>query len=216
MKKPLLIIVLVTMLVFTLTACKTEETLISDEEQTNAENILNEELGTEELSKKAAEEISKALKDSQWVKEHVSMKKTCFDENMTGEQVLTFERLNNELVIVQAYSYDIENDNANFGTQVFLVGYRDGNVKVISKCPQDAPMHPGHGGYAVDIENLILAEGWMNQGCVRSAYYKISELGFEKIDSLNYDSETDFNEAEYREFISRYDTHAIDKTLNDF
>ena len=156
--------------------------------------------------------IFNALMDEKWVKENVSMKKTCFGDDFTGEQELTFEILRDDLAIVQAYSYEAN----NFGAQLFLVGYKDSKVQVISVA-YDTPQHPGHGGFGVDSENMVVVNYWGHQGIGLYTAYKIDNLMFEEIERLEF---TDQDEEELRdksidEFNKKYNAHALEVKLTE-
>ncbi len=158
--------------------------------------------------------IINALKDSEWVKENVTMKKTCFGDDFTLPQELTFEILRDDMVIVQAFAYETDVDLPNFGTQVFLIGYFNGEVKVIY-LPEEAPAHPGHAGFGIDSENMILVYYWMHQGVVKNTAYDISNFSFEEIDSLDLNSIDENSETLIQEFDEKYNTHSIDTLLTE-
>lgn len=202
MKKSLLILSIITVLF--LVGCKTSNdiptSLPTDQENQQIIETPNEET----ISQTAKETLLNSLKNSEWVKENVSMKQTCFGEPFTSNQELTFEKISDDLVIVQAYAYEADN---NFGVQVFLVGYKDGEIKIVS-LPEDIPMHPGHGGYALDKENQILLSVWAHQGGLNHTAYKINNLTFEEIDNIKYTSEAEYDEEAIKNFEAKY-TNAV-------
>ena len=198
MKK--LLLILSTISILFLAGCKTN-TDIPTSLPTNQENQQITEIpNIEILSQTAKETLVNSLKNNEWVKENVSMKQTYFGEPFTSDQELTFEKISDDLIIVQAYSYETDND---FGVQVFLVGYKDGEIKVVS-LPEDIPMHPGHGGYALDKENQILLSVWAHQGGLNHTAYKINNLTFEEIDNIKYASEAEYDEEAIKNFEAKY------------
>ena len=202
MKKILLILSMITVLF--LVGCNSVETTNNNlQENTNNQQIV-ENANTQLPTKSSKEVLVNALKDINWIKENVSMKQTCFGEPFTAEQELTFEKISDDLVIVQAYAYETDN---NFGVQVFLAGYQDDEIKVIS-LPEEIPMHPGHGGYALDKENLVLLSVWGHQGGLNHTAYKINNLAFEEIDNIKYSSEAEYDEEAIKNFEAKY-TNAV-------
>lgn len=202
MKKILLILSMITVLL--LVGCNSSKDVNNNLTENNNNQQIVESTDTQLPTKSAKEVLLNALKDSNWVKENVSMKQTCFGEPFAIEQELTFEKLSDDLVIVQAYAYETDN---NFGVQVFLAGYQDGEIKVVS-LPEDIPTHPGHGGYALDKENLVLLSVWAHQGGLNHTAYKINNLAFEEIDNIKYSSEAEYDEEAIKNFEAKY-TNAV-------
>lgn len=201
MKKILLILSIITILF--LAGCNSSKKVNNNLTENNNTQQIVENTDTQLPTKSTKEVLLNALKDSNWVTENVMMKQTCFGEPFTSEQELTFEKISDDLVIVQAYSYEPN----NFGVQVFLAGYQDGEIKVVS-LPEEIPMHPGHGGYALDKENLVLLSVWGHQGGLNHTAYKINNLAFEEIDSIAYASEAEYDEEALKNFESKY-TNAV-------
>ena len=193
------------------------QNIIDDGQTENIEQVSGENdlvNATENYNRTAKEEILNALKDSEWVKENVTMKKTCFGEDFTLPQELTFEMLRDDLAIVQAYAYETDGEVSNFGTQVFLVGYVGGEVKSIS-LPEETAVHPGHGGFGVDSEKMVLVYYWMHQGVVKNTAYDINDFSFEEIDSLSLESMDENTEADIMEFNQKYNTYSIETPLTE-
>lgn len=220
MKKIILVLSLASALL--LTGCGNDKVDESQDlkDNTQIENIgqysgENELFYEEENTEIAKIAITNALKDSEWVKENVSMKKTCFDEEFTLPQELTFEMLREDLAIVQAFAYETDGDIYNFGSQVFLVGYFNGEVKTLS-FPDETPAHPGHSGFGIDSEKMILVYYWMHQGMVKNIAYDINDFSFKEIDSLSLDTNVveDF-ETQIEEFNNKYNTHGIETLLTE-
>ena len=212
MKKIMLVFSIVS--VFLLAGCGSKNIEqpqnVIDDVQIENETSLEEEKD----SNLAETAIINALKDSEWVKENVTMKKTCFGDDFTLPQELTFEILRDDMVIVQAFAYETDVNLPNFGTQVFLIGYFDGEVKVIY-LPEEAPAHPGHAGFGIDSENMILVYYWMHQGVVKNTAYDISNFSFAEIDSLDLNSIDENSETLIQEFEEKYNTHSIDTLLTE-
>ena len=220
MKKIILVLSLVSALL--LTGCGNnkvnesqdlnDNTQIENVEQFSGDNEIVKEEENTEIAKTA---IISALKDGEWVKENVSMKKTCFDEEFTLPQELTYEMLREDLAIVQAFAYETDGDIYNFGSQVFLVGYFDGEVKTVS-FPAETPVHPGHSGFGIDSEKMILVYYWIHQGMVKNTAYDINEFSFKEIDSISIDTNVveDF-ETQIEQFDNKYNTHEIEMLLTE-
>lgn len=212
MKKIMLVFLIVS--VFLLAGCGSKN-IEQPQNEIDDVQIENETSLEEEKDSNLAETaIINALKDSEWVKENVTMKKTCFGDDFTLPQEMTFEILRDDMAIVQAFAYETDVDLPNFGTQVFLVGYFDGGVKVIY-LPEEAPAHPGHAGFGIDSENMILVYYWMHQGVVKNTAYDINDFSFEKIDLLELDSMDENSERLIQEFNQKYDTHSIETPLTE-
>ena len=207
MKKILLILSMIALLF--LVGCNSSKEVNNNLTENNNNQQIVDNTATQLPTKSAKEILLTTLKDSNWIKENVTMKQTCFGEPFTIEQELTFEKLSDDLAIVQAYAYEADN---NFGVQVFLAGYQDGEIKVVS-LPEDIPTHPGHGGYALDKENQILLSVWAHQGALSSTYYKISNTSFEELESINYANESEFDEEAFNVFEAKYNTLPIENKL---
>ena len=126
---------------------------------------------TQEIEVSKEEAIKTVLKDEEWVKNNVMLQKTCFGEDASGEgQEITFCKVGEDKVLVQAYAYD-----EVFGIANTLVSYQDGKVVTFGYPSVEAPGHPGHVGYGIVPKEEILAEGYMHMGYYVSAYYKIEK-----------------------------------------
>ena len=202
MKKVLLIMSLMSVLF--LAGCSNDKKIDNLNIPENTINQQQENLTDQTSTEIAGQSILNILEDEQWIRENVYMKKTCFGEEFTGNQELTYEILRDDLALVQAFSYD---DNG-FGVQIFLIGYKDGKVQVIS-CPEDEPAHPGHGGFGVDKDNLILVNYWMHQGSLKYTAYKIDNLSLTEIDSITFDSDDEYNQELLDDFNKKYVTHPL-------
>lgn len=126
------------------------------------------------------EAIKSKLLDEKWVKENVMMKVNCFDEEITHDQKLTFEKIADDLVAVQAFAYEEE---ADYGVQIFLVGFKDGKVQVVSY-PENIPAHPGHEAFALEKEKGILQTSWEHMGETKFVNYQLSNLAITRMDEM--------------------------------
>ena len=130
------------------------------------ENSKTAILQTKKEDTEAMIAIKKALKDKEWVKANVMMKKNCFGDSISNNQKLTFAKLNDDMVIVEAYAYGVDDNSSeytDFGDQLFLVGYKDGEVKVHA-FHEEGPNHPGHSGFGVNITKGMIGEFYMHMG----------------------------------------------------
>ena len=147
------------------------------------------------------------LSNSEWVKENLTMNQDCFGEIITANQKLSFEKIEDDLVVVQAYC---EEEN-NLGTQIFLVGYKNGKVKIM-KMPI---ANPKTTGYELDIENKVLLEMWGNLTDISYSYHKLTNLGIEEIERLTYyEAQGDIWDGEkVTRFLEKYNTEPINNPL---
>lgn len=160
-----------------------------------------------------------ALRDNAWVAENVSIKpsyfeeesalvQTCFGEESTLKQELNFEILRDDLVIVEAsflrHYYNSETEkfyDSSLGThQIFLVGYKDGEIEVIS-LSGELP-DTGAAVHAVDKENLVLKVIYGGYGSwYDEVAYKIDNLSFKELEGVY--SAIDDNDA-FEAFNKKY------------
>ena len=176
---------------------KQESKIETDEEKKDTIN-------REEVVKK----LKEVLTNDTWVKENLYSKKNVFGEDASNaNHELTFEVLtddnSNPIVIVLD---DAPND---FIRDAFKVYYYNGEVKV--KKVIDGMVHPGHGGFIVDIkQNLVIVE-WGHMGDYAFTAYDVKSDEIKKYDE--YRCDTGNCEYEYKgEKI--YNTTGIDKKLN--
>ena len=148
----------------------------------------------EEVSPSRDEKLSAiktVLKDDNWVKTHLYMTKDCFGDEASGDQSLTFEMFGDDKVIVESFAYD-----ELFGIATTVVYYEDGEVKTLSLPELDAPYHPGHGGFAVDVEKQLLTNSYMHMGYYDYVYYIFENNEFNKFADFYYVEDTStFNET---------------------
>ena len=120
--------------------------------------------------------IRNALKDKKWVKNNVKIK----DVNgrvLDSKQVLYFGKLKNkELVAVEAL--------ADYSVQMFIVGYKNG--KIVSS-PSSNPLHPFHGGPAIDLNTGMAFAFSLNRGYTFLQISKVSGVKFKILDTFRDD-----------------------------
>ncbi|MBR3161137.1 MAG: hypothetical protein IKF19_00195 [Bacilli bacterium] len=183
-------------------------------ENTETNNKQESEFETDEEKRvttdreEAVTKLKEVLTNDTWVKENLYSKKNCFGEDASdANHELTFEVLtddnSNPIVIVLD---DAPND---FIRDAFKVYYYNGEVKV--KKVIDGMVHPGHGGFIVDIkQNLVIVE-WGHMGDYAFTAYDVKSDEIKKYDE--YRCDTGNCEYEYKgEKI--YNTTGIDKKLN--
>ncbi len=172
--------------------------------------VTERNIATKESWEDANSAIVAALKDENWLRENVTMKgydaigRKIDSSQALQNQKLTYEILRADLVIVQAYS----DDEDCFGSQIFLVGYKDGKIQVISLHDNE----PGYDyiGYFIDVDKMILRESrTTGQGGLIMKHYKLTNLGFEEIDSLGYCPDEEPDQAEIDKFCEQYNTWPI-------
>ena len=130
----------------------------------------NTEVSNHSVNEVALAAIREALKDENWVKENLMMKNTCFGDEISENQELTFKKVGKDKVVVEAFAYD-SND---FGVACTIVSYQDGKVVTHSEPSLEAPAHPGHTGYGVNSENEMLASYYMHMGYYMDSYFQIN------------------------------------------
>ena len=198
MKKFFIVICLISALV--LVGCNNSENLDNNQQQENNSSY-----------SEARKAIQNALKNSEWINENVHVKKTYFSENFSGTQELTFEILRDDLAVVQSTFYD---EDEPF-SQIFLVGYKDGKVQVISFCDFNDDV-PASFTYAVDSDKMVLVAYSSRQGVFIRGAYQMDNLEFKEIASISYtygDKNTDELINEFEQIEKEYDTHKIENKL---
>ena len=165
--------------------------------------------------------IRDALKNEEWVKENLYMTKDCFGDDVSGDQEITFAKLGEDRVIVQALSYESE----AFGVALTVVYYKDGKVMTNSYPSLDEPLHPGHLGFNVDANKEILVSYFMHMGFYEDVLYTIDENGindFARFAGAEMDEEGNIRENESGETLVEYEFKSgdsIDKgtmTFNEY
>ena len=74
-------------------------------------------------------------------------------------------------------------------------------------------MHPGHGGFVINTDDLILVSHWTHQGSLQYVAYKIDNLSFTEIDSISFNSDEEYNEDLLNQFNRKYNGQIIDKKI---
>lgn len=209
MKKFLLAIALISVLF--LIGCDKDENLNNNNymDAHEQEEMVDGDSSNENVTE-ARKNIQNALNDNEWIAENVSVKKTYFSESFNGTQELTYEILSDDVAIVQSEFVDGD----EFGAQVFLIGYKDGKVQVISL--PDLSNYDGVLGqdtFAIDSEKMVLVKYFSHQGEFSYTAYQISNLEFNKIDSISFSLNDENREKLVNEFEQKYNTHKIETKL---
>lgn len=154
--------------------------------------------------------IREALKNEEWVNENLKMKKDCFGDEITGSQGVTFVKLSDDRVLVQALSYDSD----AFGVALSVVYYKDGKVMAYSYPKLDEPLHPGHIGFGVDVDKQILVSYFMHMGFYEDILYTIGEneiADFAHFAGAEMDEEGNIRETESGDTLVDYSFKNGDK-----
>ena len=148
--------------------------------------------------------IGEALKNEEWVKNNLYMTKDCFGDEVTGNQEITFKKIGEDRVIVQALSYDSD----AFGVVLTVVYYKDGKVMTYSYPSLDEPLHPGHLGFNVDPDNQILVSYFMHMGFYEDVLYTIGDNSiddFARFAGAEMDEEGNIRETESGDTLVDYE-----------
>lgn len=160
-----------------------------------AENKIDDNKNNKSSYSTGISEIKKCLKDKEWLKNNVMMKKDCFGNDIEGSQVLTFMKIkttdgNVPMVVVEATS------EIDISREVFLVSYNDG--KVTSKSITGFANHIGHGNVLVDPNNQMADNTYFHMGYVMDTYIDLKNANIEFLDTISYYFDFDENEKEKR------------------
>ena len=163
----------------------------------NTENVLTNSSESLEIS-----ELKKCLKDKEWLKNNVFMKKNCFGNNIEGNQTLTFMKLKavdnkKPMVAVKTTS------EKDLSSEVFLVSYSEG--KVTAKSITGFALHIGHSDVQIDPNNQMADHTYFHMGVVKDTYINLKNSNTEFLDSIGYYFELDENGLEKKsDFIKHY------------
>ena len=174
----------------------------------NANNSINTNVNNSEnnvakndVDSVGISEIKKCLKDREWLKNNVFMKKNCFGNNIEGNQTLTFMKIkavdkNAPMVAIKATS------ERDLSREVFLVSYNDG--KVTSKSITGFAMHISHADVQIDPNNQMANNTYFHMGVVKDSYINLKNSNPEFLDSIGYYFELDENGVEKKSNFSKH------------
>lgn len=170
---------------------------VGTESKTEAEsgNTTQTKAATDEHDK-AVFAIRTALKNKEWIKNNVSIKKDWGENELTDldSQKHTFMVLRNEAnaapIVIVYTTTDSEQYSGSY--QLFIVSYANGAVTAVPMTAHSN--HAGHCYMQVDANNKIAkyAYGHMNYGL--DIYLKITPNGVEELDRFNYEFSYDEND----------------------
>ena len=178
-----------------------------------SENKRNDDENNNSSYNTAISEIKKCLKDKEWLKNNVMMKKNCFGNNIEGDQVLTFMKIKSDagnapMVAVEATS------ETDISREVFLVSYNDG--KVTAKSITGFANHISHGNVVIDPNNQMADNTYFHMGYVMDTYIDLKNANIEFLDTIAYYFDFDENEKEKRSnFTKRYGKDEKDTDITE-
>lgn len=157
-------------------------------------------------------EIKKCLKDKQWLKNNVMMKKSCFNTDITGEQELTFMKIKSEentpMVAVEATS------EKDISREFFLVSYNNGVV--LAKSITGFALHISHSNVEIDPNNQIADNTYFHMGAVKNTYINLKNASINYLDSIGYYFDVDENGNEKRSnFTKKYGEETDDTNITE-
>ena len=175
----------------------TNSNTINTSSNSSNENVIS----SNDPSSVAINEIKKCLKDKEWLKNNVYMKKSCFDTNIEGEQTLSFMKVksadsNVPMVAIKATS------EKDLSREVFLVSYKDGNVS--AKSITGFALHIGHSNVLIDPNNQMADYTYFHMGMVKDSYVNIKNSNIEFLDSVGYYFELDENGTEKKSNFTKH------------
>ena len=142
-------------------------------------------------------ELKKVLSDRTWINNNL-LKESCFGEEINNSDSieLKFSIIDNDgnlIVIVHAYNYGEESDN--WINSVYRIFYNGSDV--VSELVSS--MHPGHGGFSIDVNQGYIISDYIHMGENNVTIYDVKGDEIKKVYSnkINDSSERSTKLAEY-------------------
>lgn len=222
------LIIVVLVVIICIMGCKLKNLnnqLQNTEKETIQEDETNKQITEEESSekqeekketeedkrKKAIDELKKCLKDNKWVENNLSIKVSCF-----GEDITDFSNQKRTFYITKTYDnnmpmiYVFVNDDNALSETIFIVRYVNDKITV-ENFADEASLHNSHYIIAVANDKLCIEYGHM--GYCFYEVYKISSTGEELIDKMEERESMDYKE--FDEVESKYNLKTIETELNN-